>query len=102
MALLFSSAPWPKRLSTILKGTRIHASNLAKFVVIYKALCWAQSRGSKAAGAATTVAAGGKMDPFWAGLVGGWVVFGDRTPVSEQVRWRILFQSHQTLMPNVL
>ena len=51
--------------------------NLAKFVTIYKSLILLQKKIN-----------GGKSrsgDTFLAGMLGGYVVFGDRTQVNEQV-----------------
>jgi peroxisomal membrane protein 4 len=81
MAVIFSRAPWRIRARQIFKATKHHALNLAKFVTIYKTLLLVQRslNGSN----------GGKprsLDTFFAGLVGGWYVFGERTPVNEQVR----------------
>jgi peroxisomal membrane protein 4 len=52
--------------------------NLGKYVTLYKTLMLIQKRAN-----------GGKerrFDPFFAGLVGGYVVFGDRNAINEQVR----------------
>lgn len=52
--------------------------NLAKFVTLYKTLLLVQKKMN-----------GGKArshDTFFAGLLGGYVVFGDRTAINEQVR----------------
>lgn len=64
----------------IFKATKQHATNLAKFVTIYKSLLLLQRRAN-----------GGKeksADSFLAGLIGGYVVFGDRTAINEQVSLR--------------
>ena len=56
-----------------------HAVGLAKFVSLYKLLLIIQRRIN-----------GGKhrsTDTFIAGLLGGYAVFGDRTPINEQVRF---------------
>lgn len=69
---------WPTRLRTIFRATKTHALNLAKFVSLYKALVLIQRRAN-----------GGKergLDTFLAGMLGGYVVFGDRTAINEQVR----------------
>lgn len=56
--------------------------NLAKFVSLYKTFLLIQKKAN-----------GGKersADTFFAGLLGGYLVFGDRTAVNEQVRlWRL-------------
>ncbi|EIW86420.1 peroxisomal membrane protein 4 [Coniophora puteana RWD-64-598 SS2] len=77
MAILFGRGDWKSRLETIYKATRQHATNLAKFVAIYKMLLLLQKKIN-----------GGKersADTFIAGLVGGRVVFGNRTAVNEQI-----------------
>jgi hypothetical protein len=74
MAALFSHKPWPTRIHGILSATRQHALALAKFVSIYKVLLILQRRLN-----------GGTerdLDTFIAGGIGGWFVFGERTPVS--------------------
>jgi peroxisomal membrane protein 4 len=61
----------------IYKTTKQHAFNLAKFVSLYKVLLLLQRKAN-----------GGKQrsaDTFVAGLLGGYVVFGDRSAVNEQV-----------------
>lgn len=96
MALLFSSAPWPKRLSNIAKGTRTHAFNLAKFVSIYKSAMFLQSSLSDTRGGQPKA---GKLDPFWAGLLGGYIVFGERSPISEQIVLYVLSRVVTALLP---
>lgn len=69
---------WQTRLKTIYRATRQHALNLAKFVTLYKTLLLVQKKVN-----------GGKersSDSFIAGLIGGYVVFGERNAVNEQVR----------------
>ena len=64
----------------IFKATKQHATNLAKFVTIYKSLLLLQRRAN-----------GGKersADSFLAGLIGGYIVFGERTAINEQVSLR--------------
>lgn len=77
MAALFSHKPWSTRIHGILTATRTHAMSLAKFATIYKVMLIIQKRLN-----------GGKerdLDTFIAGGIGGYTVFGDRTPVSR--RW---------------
>lgn len=65
---------WPAKIKGILTATRTHAINLCKFVTIYKLLLILQKKLN-----------GGKerdLDTFVAGGLGGWWVFGERTPVS--------------------
>ncbi|KAK4053389.1 hypothetical protein OIV83_001553 [Microbotryomycetes sp. JL201] len=77
MTLLFHSGSFRKRAEFVFKATKQHAFNLAKFVSIYKTALLFQKN-----------LAGGKQrsaDTFFAGLIGGWFVFGDRNPVNEQI-----------------
>ncbi|KAH9937435.1 peroxisomal membrane protein 4 [Fomitopsis serialis] len=77
MAILFGRGDWLSRLRTILRATKQHALNLAKFVSIYKTLLLIQKRLN-----------GGvhrSADTFIAGLIGGYTVFGDRNAVNEQI-----------------
>lgn len=83
MAAMFSHKPWPTRIHGILSATRQHAMSLAKFVTIYKVLMILQKKLN-----------GGierDLDTFIAGGVGGWWVFGERTPVSAQVQFGVFF-----------
>lgn len=69
---------WKQRAWFVYKATKQHALNLAKFVTIYKTMLLAQKQ----------LGNGGKeksLDTFIAGLVGGWIVFGQRNAVNEQV-----------------
>lgn len=69
---------WRQRLAFVLRATRQHALNLAKFVGVYKTALVLQKAVNKGQPRPS--------DTFFAGLVGGWLVFGDRNPVNEQVR----------------
>jgi len=77
MAILFGRGDWPSRLRVIFRATKQHSLNLAKFVSLYKALLLIQKKAN-----------GGKQkdyDSFFAGLIGGYFVFGERTAVNEQI-----------------
>ncbi|KAM5538263.1 hypothetical protein V8D89_008150 [Ganoderma adspersum] len=77
MAILFGRGDWSTRLRTIYRATRQHALNLAKFVSLYKTLLVVQKKIN-----------GGKersADTFIAGLIGGYIVFGERNAVNEQI-----------------
>lgn len=79
MVFLFGSGTPSEKFRKILTATRQHAVRLGSFVAIYKSLVLAQRKWLH----------GGKsdsLDTFIAGLVGGWYMFGERTPVNEQVR----------------
>ncbi|KAK4048386.1 hypothetical protein OIO90_005856 [Microbotryomycetes sp. JL221] len=77
MTLLFHSGSFRKRAEFVFRATKQHAFNLAKFVSIYKTALLFQK----------TLANGKQRaaDTFFAGLVGGWFVFGDRNAVNEQI-----------------
>ncbi|KAI0271557.1 peroxisomal membrane protein 4 [Gloeopeniophorella convolvens] len=77
MAILFGRGDWQTRLRVILRATQHHATNLAKFVTLYKSLLLLQKQLN-----------GGKPrahDSFFAGLLGGYVVFGERNAINEQI-----------------
>jgi peroxisomal membrane protein 4 len=74
------------RLGSKIKGiftaTRTHATNLAKFVTIYKLFLLLQKKMN-----------GGKerdLDSLIAGGLGGWWVFGERTAVCWQLSFSII------------
>lgn len=75
---MFLIISWKIRLQQILSLTKQHAMGLAGFVTVYKILLLVQRwlNGNKPR----------PLDTFIAGLFGGYVVFGDRTAVNEQVR----------------
>lgn len=78
MVFLFGSGTPMEKLRKILTATRQHSMRLGAFVAIYKSLVLAQRKWLH----------GGKedtLDTFIAGLVGGWYMFGERTPVNEQI-----------------
>lgn len=68
---------WTDKAKFVLKATRQHARNLAFFVTCYKTLMILQRRlnGGKER----------KADPFFAGLVGGYLVFGENNNINQQV-----------------
>jgi len=77
MAILFGRGDWKSRATTIFRATKQHALNLAKFVSLYKIFLLVQKKAN-----------GGKersSDTFFAGLLGGYIIFGERTAVNEQV-----------------
>lgn len=82
MAILFGRGSYTLRAKNVLRATRQHALNLARFVALYKTVLLAQK-----------TLAGGKQrkaDTFFAGLIGGWYVFGERNAINEQVSPRSL------------
>ncbi|GAA96043.1 hypothetical protein E5Q_02704 [Mixia osmundae IAM 14324] len=77
MTVLFHSTPWSQRARFVYNATKQHSLNLCKFVTIYKTALLLQRYLN-----------GGKersLDTFFAGLIGGWTVFGERNAVNEQI-----------------
>lgn len=65
----------------------MHATNLMKYVALYKTLLLIQKKAN-----------GGKerrFDTFFAGLVGGYVVFGERNAINEQVRFAFIQETQR-------
>jgi len=73
MIFMFRSGTVQEKLKLIFRATRTHAQNLAKYATIYKAtmllLKYMGSQPGKE----------GAYDTFFAGLLGGYVVFGRRS-----------------------
>jgi peroxisomal membrane protein 4 len=92
MIFMFRSGTVQEKLKLIFRATRTHAQNLAKYASIYKAtmllLKYMGSQPGKE----------GPYDTFFAGLLGGYVVFGRRSKrghissVSKQI---VIFGKHQ-------
>ncbi|KAM7193730.1 peroxisomal membrane protein 4 [Rhypophila sp. PSN 637] len=73
MIMLFRSGTIREKLWLIFRATKTHARNLAKFATIYKATCMLlKNYGS-------TPGKEGPYDSFMAGLLGGYIVFGQRS-----------------------
>lgn len=73
MIMLFRSGTVREKAGLIFRATRTHARNLAKFATIYKATCmFLKNYGA-------TPGKPGPYDSFVAGLLGGYVVFGQRS-----------------------
>ncbi|KAK6909778.1 peroxisomal membrane protein 4 [Kwoniella mangroviensis CBS 10435] len=93
MTLLFSDKPWPAKIRGIFTATRTHALNLCKFVTIYKTLLLLQKKLN-----------GGKerdLDTFFAGGLGGWLIFGERTPINEQIVLYVMSRVLLSLLPRL-
>uniref|UniRef100_A0A093V0A2 Peroxisomal membrane protein 4 n=1 Tax=Talaromyces marneffei PM1 TaxID=1077442 RepID=A0A093V0A2_TALMA len=87
MVFLFRSGTFREKVKLVLKATRQHASNLARFAVIYKSAMFAMKYLNP------TGPKEGPYDTFFAGLLGGYVVFGRNSgSVSQQVSdlWKIV------------
>jgi len=77
MSILFGRGSWQDRARLIIRATRQHALNLAKFVTLYKTFLLIQKKAN--AGKPRS------SDTFIAGLLGGYFVFGERNAVNEQI-----------------
>lgn len=91
MAILFGRGDWASRVRAILRATRTHAVNLASFVALYKSAMLLQRKLNDGKQR--------KLDTFFAGLVGGFIVFGDRTAVNEQIVLYVVSRVVATLIP---
>ncbi|OQE23248.1 hypothetical protein PENSTE_c009G09285 [Penicillium steckii] len=81
MILLFRSGTFRQKIKLVLNATRLHARNLATFAVIYK-LSMIVLRNINPA----DVGKEGRYDSFFAGLLGGYAVFGrQRGSISQQI-----------------
>lgn len=69
---------WQDRARVIFRATKQHAFNLAKFVTLYKTFLLIQKKANNGKPRSS--------DTFIAGLLGGYLVFGERNAVNEQVR----------------
>lgn len=81
MIFLFRSGSFREKLQQVLKATRMHASNLARFAFVYKgSMLVLRNVGPAGAGKE------GRYDSFLAGLLGGYTVFGrSKTSLSQQI-----------------
>eukprot|EP01116_Phalansterium_solitarium_P002713 TRINITY_DN12900_c0_g1_i1.p1 TRINITY_DN12900_c0_g1~~TRINITY_DN12900_c0_g1_i1.p1 ORF type:complete len:208 (-),score=55.04 TRINITY_DN12900_c0_g1_i1:326-949(-) len=76
MTFLFRSGTLKQKFRWIFEATKAHATNLAKFVFIYKTLMLIFKRFS------------GKLEkphPFIAGIIGGYYVFGENNNINNQI-----------------
>ncbi|KAG8816745.1 hypothetical protein FRC17_000204 [Serendipita sp. 399] len=91
MAILFGRGDWATRVRAILRATRTHAVNLASFVALYKSAMLFQRKLNNSKQR--------KLDTFFAGLLGGYLVFGDRTAINEQVVLYVVSRVVATILP---
>lgn len=89
MSVLFRRGPLKGRIEGILRATYQHAKALGLFVFIYKSILTVlgrirQVRTGQAPKPRMAQIKGhdNAMDAFWAGLVGGYVVFGRNSPAA--------------------
>jgi hypothetical protein len=73
MIFLFRSGTVREKLALILRATRTHAQNLAKYATVYKLTMLALKHMGSQPGKE------GVYDTFMAGLLGGYLVFGRRS-----------------------
>ncbi|KHN99936.1 PCI domain containing protein [Metarhizium album ARSEF 1941] len=76
---LFRSGTFRQKMGLVMRATRKHATNLARFATIYKLVVlalrhWGPTPGKE-----------GPYDTFIAGLVGGYIVFGQRSKRNGKV-----------------
>ncbi|KAI2781627.1 peroxisomal membrane protein 4 [Daldinia loculata] len=79
MVFLFRSGTLREKVSLVIRATRTHAQNLARFAFIYKLVCFLLKQYGPTPGKA------GRYDSFMAGLLGGYVVFGGRSRRSGKI-----------------
>ncbi|CAI4217122.1 unnamed protein product [Parascedosporium putredinis] len=79
MIFLFRSGTFRHKLSLVLRATKTHAMNLATFATIYKLTVMMLKKFGP------TPDKEGPYDTFLAGLVGGYVVFGRRSPRTGKI-----------------
>ncbi|PVG02145.1 peroxisomal membrane protein 4 [Serendipita vermifera] len=91
MAILFGRGDWASRVRAILRATRTHAVNLASFVALYKSMMLLQRKLNNGKSR--------KFDTFFSGLIGGYLVFGDRNAINEQVVLYVVSRVVATIIP---
>ncbi|KAI1775631.1 peroxisomal membrane protein 4 [Hypoxylon cercidicola] len=79
MVFLFRPGTIRQKLSLVLRATRTHARNLARFAFIYKLACYVLKHYGATPGKE------GRYDSFVAGLLGGYAVFGGRSRKSGKI-----------------
>jgi peroxisomal membrane protein 4 len=79
MIFLFRSGTVREKIELVFKATRKHALNLARFATIYK-LSMIALRNMGA-----TPGKEGPYDTFFAGLLGGYLIFGQRNPKTGKI-----------------
>jgi len=75
MTFLFRSGSLRDKLALIVKLTRQHAVNLGCYAALYKLILYLESKLHKET----------SSDSLIAGLIGGYLIFGDGSPVSQQI-----------------
>ena len=96
MIFLFRSGTFREKVALILRATRTHARNLATYATIYKSTMLALRHLGTLEGRREE----GRYDTFFAGLLGGYVVFGRRSKrghVSSVSKQIVIFSEYPTL-----
>lgn len=78
---LFRDGSLQSKLRAVFKATKSHATNLAKFVFIYKLLTWALK---------TVHGDTAQIHSFLAAFIGGWFVFGKNNAINMQINLYLL------------
>ncbi|KAM3499538.1 hypothetical protein MY10362_007216 [Beauveria mimosiformis] len=79
MVFLFRSGTFRQKCQLVFRATKKHASNLARFATIYKLVLLALKHYGPTPGKE------GPYDSFFAGLIGGYFVFGQRSPRTGKI-----------------
>ncbi|KAJ0165270.1 Peroxisomal membrane protein 4 [Colletotrichum tanaceti] len=79
MIFLFRSGTFREKAGLVFRATRMHARNLAKFATIYKFTMYLLKNYGPTPGKE------GPYDAFFAGLLGGYIVFGGRSSRSGKI-----------------
>ncbi|KAF6825992.1 Peroxisomal membrane protein 4 [Colletotrichum plurivorum] len=79
MIFLFRSGTFRQKAGLVFRATRTHARNLAKFATIYKFTMYVLKHYGPSPGKE------GPYDSFFAGLLGGYIVFGGRSARSGKI-----------------
>ncbi|KAJ6790372.1 hypothetical protein PWT90_04210 [Aphanocladium album] len=79
MVFLFRSGTIPQKCQLVFRATKKHASNLARFATIYKLAMLALKYYGPTPGKE------GPLDSLFAGLLGGYLVFGQRSPRTGKI-----------------
>jgi len=96
MIFLFRSGTVREKITLILRATKTHAQNLAKYAAIYKVTMLLLKHMGSEPGKE------GPFDTFFAGLLGGYLVFGRRSKrghVSSVSKQIVIFGTSSPLPP---
>lgn len=91
MVFLFASGTPKERLSKVVTATRQHATRLGMYVALYHFFILVQRK--------MNLGKEDNLDPLIAGMLGGWIMFGDLTPVNEQIVLYCIGRIASALLP---